>query len=411
MKELFEKARATSYKLMNLNTKVKNEALAAIARKLDEHRELIKTENAKDLKAGVEAGLSSSLMDRLKLDDKAINSMIKAVNEIKEQTDPVGSVVDGYKRPNGLYITKIRVPLGVVGIIYESRPNVTIDAAALCLKSGNVSILRGGKEAIHSNACLGKIMEEAIAEAGLPEGVVNIVPDTDRFRVTEMLQAKGYIDIIIPRGGAGLIKFCDENTCIPLVKHDNGICHVYVDKDADIEKALKIARNAKVQRPGVCNAAETLLVHEDVAGAFLPSFVECTSKDGLEIRGCERTLSFVDVKPATEEDWRTEYLDLIISIKVVSSMEEALVHINRYGSGHSEAIITENYTSARYFMDRADASAVFVNASTRFNDGGEFGLGAEIGISTQKLHCRGPMGAFDLTTTKYQVYGDGHIRE
>ncbi|QAR33560.1 glutamate-5-semialdehyde dehydrogenase [Geovibrio thiophilus] len=411
MKELFEKARSTSYKLMNLNTRVKNEALAAIARKLDENRELIKSENEKDLKAGLEAGLSSALIDRLRLDDKAIDSMIKAVNEIKEQTDPVGSVVDGYKRPNGLYITKVRVPLGVVGIIYESRPNVTVDAAALCLKSGNVSILRGGKEAIHSNTCLGKIMAEALAEAGLPEGTVNVVPDTDRFRVTEMLQAKGYIDIIIPRGGSELIKFCSENAHVPLVKHDAGICHVYVDKDADIQKALKIVRNAKVQRPGVCNAAETLLVHEDAAGAFLPVFAELTQKDGLELRGCGRTLAFIDVKPAADEDWSTEYLDLILSVKVVSSMEEALAHINRYGSGHSEAIITENYTSARQFMDRADASAVFVNASTRFNDGGEFGLGAEIGISTQKLHCRGPMGAFDLTTTKYQVYGDGHIRE
>jgi glutamate-5-semialdehyde dehydrogenase len=410
MLDVFQKAKNTSYTLMSLTTEAKDKALAAIARKLDEQRESIKIENSKDLKAANEAGLSSAMIDRLRLDDKGIDSMIKAVNEIKAQTDPVGSVVDGYKRPNGLYITKVRVPIGVVGIIYESRPNVTVDAAALCLKSGNVSILRGGKEAIHSNTFLGKIMAEALQEAGLPDACINVVPDTGRERIMEMLKAKGYIDIIVPRGGAELIKFCTENSLIPLVKHDAGICHIYVDKEADIAKALKIVENAKVQRPGVCNAAETLIVHNEIAQAFLPAFAELAEKVGLELRGCSKTLNFVSIKEATDEDWSTEYLDLILSIKVVSHINEALEHINKYGSGHSEAIVTENYTTARYFMDRADASAVFVNASTRFNDGGEFGLGAEIGISTQKLHCRGPMGAFDLTTTKYQVYGDGHIR-
>jgi glutamate-5-semialdehyde dehydrogenase len=410
VQELFKKARETSYKLMNVNTAEKDYALEVIAKKLDERREVIKSENAKDLKTGAEMGLSAAMMDRLELNDKRIDAMIKAVNEIKAQVDPVGSVVDGYRRPNGLYITKVRVPLGVVGIIYESRPNVTVDAGSLCLKSGNVSILRGGKESLHSNICLGGIMDEALQEAGLPAGCINVITDTDRSLIKDILKARKFIDIVIPRGGKALINFCTEHAEVPLVKHDDGICHVYVDADADMEKALAVTMNAKTQRPGVCNAAETLLVHKDAASAFLPEFQKLADCAGLELRGCAETLKIINVKPATDEDWATEYLDMILSVKIVSSVDEALAHIAHYGSGHSESIITENYTKARYFMDRADSSAVFVNASTRFNDGGEFGLGAEIGISTQKLHCRGPMGAFDLTTTKYQVYGDGHIR-
>ncbi|WP_022850219.1 glutamate-5-semialdehyde dehydrogenase [Limisalsivibrio acetivorans] len=411
MKDILAKAKQTSYELMNIRTSVKDDALGRIAQKLDESRDTVKEENRKDLEQGEKDGLSSAMMDRLLLDDKAIDGMIKAVNEIKAQTDPVGSVVEGYTRPNGLYITKVRVPLGVVGIIYESRPNVTVDAAALCLKSGNVSVLRGGKEAFHSNTVLGKLMAEAVSEAGLPEGCVNVVADTDRKRIKEMLTARGKIDIIVPRGGKGLIEFCTEHSLIPLVKHDDGICHAYVDRDAETAKALNIVMNSKTQRTGVCNAIETLLVHRDIAEDFIPALAQAASAERLELRGCEESLKHADMNKATDEDWSTEYLDMILSIKVVDSTEDAVKHINRYGSGHSETIITENYSTARYFMNAADASAVFVNASTRFNDGGQFGLGAEIGISTQKLHCRGPMGAFDLTTTKYQVYGDGQIRE
>jgi len=350
------------------------------------------------------------MIDRLLLDDKTIDGMIKAVNDIKAQVDPVGKVVDGFKRPNGLYITKVKVPLGVVGIIFESRPNVTIDAAALCLKSGNVSVLRGGKEAVHSNTYLGKLMKEAVSEAGLPEACVNIIEDTDRAVVMEMLKAKEHIDIMVPRGGKGLIDFCTEHSLIPLVKHDDGICHVFIDEHANIDMAAAIAVNAKCQRPGVCNAMETLLVHQSVAQKILPKLVSEYAKYDVELRGCERTAKIIKCKDATEEDWKTEYLDYILSIKIVSDISEAIEHINKYGSKHSESIVTENYTNSEMFLNMVDAAAVYVNASTRWTDGGEFGMGAEIGISTQKLHCRGPMGADDLTTTKYRVYGQGQIK-
>jgi len=411
MIEIFKAAREASYILMAQDSQIKDEVLKITANKLDEKREFIKKENEKDLEWGRENGLSDAMMNRLLLDDKTIDSMIQAVNEIIAQTDPVGSVVEGYKRPNGLQINKVRVPIGVVGIIYESRPNVTIDAAALCLKSGNVSILRGGKEAVHSNKVLGNIMKEALKEGGLPDACVNIIEDPDRNKMNEMLKAKDYIDIMVPRGGEGLIRYCTEHSLIPLVKHDKGVCHVYIDKDADPEKAIAIAMNAKVSRPGVCNAIESLIVHEAIAGCFLPELLKAYGDAGVEIRGCKVTQKIVNCKAATEEDWDTEYLDLIISVKTVAEMADAIEHINKHGSQHSDAIVTENYTSATEFMKKVDSAAVFVNASTRFSDGGQFGLGAEIGISTQKLHCRGPMGAFDLTTTKYMVYGDGHVRK
>lgn len=407
---MFKAAKEASYELMSMNSSIKDKALCSIVEKLDKNRSLIKSENAKDIEFAKENGLSQAMIDRLILDDKRIDAMITAVNEIKAQTDPVGKIVDGYKRPNGLYITKVKVPLGVVGIIFESRPDVTIDAAALCLKSGNVSILRGGKEAIHSNTCLGRLMKEALKETGLPDAAVNIIEDTDRAVVMEMLKAKEHIDIMIPRGGDSLIKFCTEHSLIPLVKHDAGICHVYIDEHADIDMAVSIAVNAKCQRVGVCNAMETLLINENVAESVLPKLEKAYAEYKCELRGCEKTQKIIKCIPATEEDWRTEYLDYILSIKIVKDVDDAVAHINKYGSKHSESIVTESYTNSERFLDRVDAAAVYVNASTRWTDGGEFGLGAEIGISTQKLHCRGPMGADDLTTTKYRIYGSGQIK-
>jgi len=410
LENMLKAAKEASYELMNKRSDVKDKALSAVAEKLDNSRELIKAENAKDIEYAESAGLSQAMIDRLVLDDKRIDAMITAVNEIKAQTDPVGKVVEGYRRPNGLYITKVKVPLGVVGIIFESRPNVTIDAAALCLKSGNVSVLRGGKEAINSNKCLGRLMKDALKETGLPEAAVNIIEDTDRAVVMEMLKAKDYIDIMVPRGGDSLIKFCTEHSLIPLVKHDAGICHVFIDEFADTDMAVSIAVNAKCQRVGVCNAMETLLVHQNIASKILPLLEKAYAEYNVELRGCERTQKIIKCVPATEEDWKTEYLDYILSIKVVDGLDDAVAHINKYGSQHSESIVTENYTNSERFLDMVDAAAVYVNASTRWTDGGEFGLGAEIGISTQKLHCRGPMGADDLTTTKYRIYGSGQIK-
>lgn len=410
LENMLKAAKDASYELMSKRSDIKDKALAAVALKLDSSRELIKAENAKDIEYAKSAGLSQAMIDRLILDDTRIDAMITAVNEIKAQTDPVGKVVEGYRRPNGLYITKVKVPLGVVGIIFESRPNVTIDAAALCLKSGNVSVLRGGKEAINSNKCLGRLMKDALKETGLPEAAVNIIEDTDRAVVMEMLKAKDYIDIMVPRGGDSLIKFCTEHSLIPLVKHDAGICHVFIDEWADTDMAVSIAVNAKCQRVGVCNAMETLLIHQNIASKILPLLEKAYAEYNVELRGCERTQKIIKCVSATEEDWKTEYLDYILSIKVVDGLDDAVNHINKYGSQHSESIVTENYTNSERFLDMVDAAAVYVNASTRWTDGGEFGLGAEIGISTQKLHCRGPMGADDLTTTKYRIYGSGQIK-
>jgi glutamate-5-semialdehyde dehydrogenase len=410
LENMFKEAKQASYVLMGVNTDVKDKALTLIAEMLDAKRAEIKEVNKKDLEYAKEAGLSNAMIDRLELNDARIDGMIQAVVDIRAQVDPVGKVVDGYKRPNGLHITKVKVPLGVVGIIFESRPNVTIDAAALCLKSGNVSVLRGGKEAVHSNTYLGRLMKEAVKQAGLPGACVNIIEDPDRAIVMEMLKAKDDIDIMVPRGGKGLIEFCTEHSLIPLVKHDDGICHVYIDEFADMDMAVAIAVNAKCQRPGVCNAMETLLVHRSVAETALKRLAEEYAKYNVEIRGCERTAEIIVCKDAVEEDWKTEYLDYILSVKIVDSIDDAIEHVNKYGSMHSESIVTENYTNSEKFLDMVDAAAVYVNASTRWTDGGEFGMGAEIGISTQKLHCRGPMGADDLTTTKYRVYGHGQIK-
>lgn len=410
MKQIFKDAKDAARQLMCATTLEKNTALEKIAEQLLNRKEEIYKANAIDVEAGKKNGLSASLVDRLILDEKRINSMVDGVKTIISQEDPVGIIENGFKRPNGLTIHKVRVPLGVVGIIYESRPNVTVDAAALCIKSGNVSILRGGKEAVHTNQILGQIIRDAVCQTGLPENAVFVIEDPDRTRIMEMLKAKNDIDIIVPRGGEGLIQFCTEHSLVPLVKHDKGLCHTYIDADADLEMAVSIAFDAKVDRPGVCNAMETLLVHKDIAPKVLPVLCKKYTDAGVELRGCTETVQLVPMTAATAEDWDAEYLDLILSIKVVGTIEDAITHVNLYGSMHSEAIVTENYSMSQQFLQAIDAAAVYVNASTRFTDGAEFGLGAEIGISTQKLHCRGPMGAYDLTTSKYQIYGSGQTK-
>lgn len=406
----FKKAKLASRKLMCATTAQKNTALQYIAEDILSRKDEIFKANAVDVEYAKEIGLSASMVDRLVLDEKRVKAMSDGVLTIMSQEDPVGTIEKGFQRPNGLVIHKVRVPLGVVGIIYESRPNVTVDAAALCIKSGNVSILRGGKEAVHSCRVLGEIITDALMRAGLPEYSVLIVEDSDRTKIMQMLKAKNDIDIIVPRGGEGLIQFCTEHSLVPLVKHDKGLCHVYIDSTANLEMAANIAFDAKVDRPGVCNAIETLLVHQDIAADILPSLCQKYVDAGVELRGCDAAVKLFKMIPATDEDWDTEYLDLILSIKVVGTIEDAIDHINTYGSLHSEAIVTDNFNRSQQFLTGVDAAAVYVNASTRFTDGAEFGLGAEIGISTQKLHCRGPMGAYDLTTSKYQILGTGQTK-
>lgn len=384
--------------------------LSNIAFLLNERREEIKEINKIDIKNAEDMELSSAMIDRLRLTDKEIDSMIKAVNEISMQKEVIGEVVSGSTRPNGLKIRKVRVPLGVAGIIYESRPNVTIDSAALCIKSGNGAVLRGGKEAVNSNKILAEIISDSLVKAGFSKDIIYFIKETDRNIIKDMAQAKGLIDVIIPRGGEGLINFVVDNARIPVIMHDKGVCHVFIDESAEYQQALSIAFNAKVQRPSACNAMETLLVHKNIAEKILPDIAEMFQDVDVDLRGCPETLKYVDCRPAIEEDYYTEYHDMILSIKVVDNVQEAVNHINKYGSGHSDAIVTADYNNAEKFLNEVDSAAVYVNASTRFTDGGEFGLGAEIGISTQKLHVRGPMGAEDLTTTKYLIYGSGQLR-
>lgn len=384
--------------------------LANIALLLNERRDEIKSINKLDIDNALNMELSSAMVDRLRLTDKEIDSMIKAVNEISMQKEVIGELVSGSTRPNGLKIRKVRVPLGVAGIIYESRPNVTIDSAALCIKSGNGAVLRGGKEVLNSNKILAEIISESLERSGFSKDIVYFIQDTDRNIIKDMAQAKGLIDVIIPRGGEGLINFVVDNARIPVIMHDKGVCHVFIDESAEYQQALSIAFNAKVQRPSACNAMETLLVHKNIAAKMLPEIAEMFQDVDVDLRGCPETLKYVDCRPANEEDYYTEYHDMILSIKVVDSIEEAVAHINKYGSSHSDAIVTTDYNNAEKFLNEVDSAAVYVNASTRFTDGGEFGLGAEIGISTQKLHVRGPMGAEDLTTTKYLIYGSGQLR-
>ena len=409
--EMAKDARAASVEMGKCSTNLKNQVLAAIARKLEEHAADIKAENAKDLERAKEMGLTDAMIDRLTISDQTIGSMVQGLNDVIKLEDPVGTLSHSWIRPNGLEVSRMRIPLGVIGIIYESRPNVTIDAAGLCLKAGNVVILRGGSEALASNQALAKIIGMALTEVGLPDKAVQVVPIRDRSAVNELLKQEAYIDLIIPRGGEGLIRFVVEHSKIPVLKHYKGVCHVYVDKDADLQMAMDISFNAKVQRPGVCNALETLLVHEAVAKTFLPKMAENFKTANVELRGCENTLKILpNITPATDADWPEEYLDLILAIKVVSSMDEAMAHMATYSSNHTEAIVTTDYERARQFVRQVDSSVVLVNASTRFNDGGELGLGAEIGISTSKLHAFGPMGVEELTTQKFVVFGNGQIR-
>lgn len=389
----------------------KNEALLAMAKALREKERLIVDANQQDLAEGEKKGLSKALLDRLLLNSKRIAEMAQGLEAIAALPDPVGEVVSMWTRPNGLQIGKMRVPLGVIGIIYESRPNVTVDAAGLCLKTGNAVILRGGSEAFRSNKAIASILREAVAAVGLPENAVQLVETTDREAVDVMLKMNQYLDVLIPRGGAGLIQNVVQNATVPVIETGVGNCHVYVDQGADLEMAKEIVINAKTQRPGVCNAMETLLVHAGEADKFLPALAKELLERGVELRGCPRTKALIaEALEATEDDWYTEFLDLILAIRIVDSMEEAIEHIAKYGTKHSEAIITKDYARARQFLQQVDAAAVYVNASTRFTDGYQFGFGAEIGISTQKLHARGPMGPVELTTFKYIIYGDGQIR-
>ncbi len=411
VKEMAKRAREVSRLLARLSTDTKNKALFEMADDLEKNQAFLIEENKKDLSAGEKAHLSSAMMDRLRMTPAVIQAMAKGLREVSRLPDPVGEIVKMWRRPNGLTVGRMRIPIGVIGIIYESRPNVTADAAGLCLKSGNAIILRGGSEAFHSNQAIVHILQKALNKADVPEEAVQIFSQTEREAIQEMLQLEEEIDLIIPRGGEALIRFVATHSKIPVIKHYKGVCHIFVDETADPEMALRICLNAKVQRPGVCNAMETLLVHERIAGGFLPKIAEALHKEGVELRGCPQARKILSgIKEAKEEDWYEEYLDLILSIRVVTGMEEALKHIATYGSLHTEAILTSDYQNAQRFLREANSSCVLVNASTRFNDGFELGLGAEMGISTSKLHAFGPMGLEELTTTKFIVYGEGQVR-
>lgn len=410
LNDILQNVKNASKKMATSSQIERKKLLENIALKLDERREEIKKANKIDIDNAKDMELSSALIDRLILTDKEIDGMIKAVREISMQKEVVDEIISGSTRPNGLKIRKVRVPLGVVGIIYESRPNVTIDSAALCIKSGNCAVLRGGKESINSNIVLSEIISDALESTGFSKDSIYLIKDIDRSIIKEIAQAKGLIDVIIPRGGENLINYVVDNAKIPVIMHNKGVCHVFIDESADYQDALSITFNAKVQRPSACNAMETLLIHKNAVDNVLVEIANMLQEVDVDLRGCPETLKLVDCRPAIEEDYYAEYSDLILAIKVVENIDEAISHINKYGSGHSESIITTNYYSAEKFLKEVDAAAVYVNASTRFTDGGEFGLGAEIGISTQKLHVRGPMGAEDLTTTKYMIYGSGQLR-
>lgn len=405
-------AKQAAAKLAVTSTAVKNAALLAMAAALEAQQSEILAANERDMTAAAAKGMKSSMLDRLKLTAERISGMADGLRQVAGLADPVGNVIDGKTLPNGLHITKIRVPLGVIGIIYEARPNVTADAAGLCLKSGNAVILKGGSEAMESNKTVAAILAQAAEGAGIPTGSIQFIDTSDRQAVQDLIHMNGLVDVVIPRGGAGLIQAVVRNASVPVIETGAGVCHTYVDKDADVEMAMKIAFNAKVQRPSVCNAMETLLVHKDIADKFLPMMLMMYNSSAVEIRGDEAVQEYSgQVHPATEEDWSTEYGDLRLSVKIVDSIEEAMAHIAKYGTGHSECIVTDNYQAARLFQYTVDAAAVYVNASTRFTDGNEFGFGAEIGISTQKLHARGPMALPELTSTKYLINGNGQVRK
>ncbi|MDC0664044.1 glutamate-5-semialdehyde dehydrogenase [Marinobacter sp. SS21] len=411
MAEVGEQARAAAALVARSTTAVRNQALLAMAEALDAARGELAMANGKDLEKGRENGLDPAMLDRLELTPARIDTMIEGLRQVAALPDPIGQITDMAYRPSGIQVGRMRVPLGVIGIIYESRPNVTVEAASLCLKSGNATILRGGSEAIHSNQAIAGCIARGLADAGLPEQAVQVIKTTDRAAVGELITMPKYVDVIVPRGGKGLIERISQEARVPVIKHLDGICHVYIDRFADAEKALKVAVNAKTHRYGTCNTMETLLLDQDVAADMLPALAEAFIAKGVELRGCERTRQVLpDLIAATEADWGEEYLAPILAIKVVDGLDGAIAHINRYSSQHTDSIITENYTRARRFLTEVDSSSVMVNASTRFADGFEYGLGAEIGISTDKIHARGPVGLEGLTSQKYVVFGDGHIR-
>jgi len=411
VKKFCMKAKAASRVLANIDTLVKNRALDAMARVLIKHTSYILRENKKDICIAQEKNVSAALIDRLSLNEARISAMAKSIREIADLKDPAGDLIETRRRPNGLLIKKVRVPIGVILIIYEARPNVTSDCIALCIKSSNAVILRGGSIAIHSNRAIFDVMNKEAIKCGLPKNAISLIRDTDKKTVDALLKQSGLIDLVIPRGGESLIKEVARVSRIPVIKHYKGVCHTYVDESADLKMALEICFNAKVQRPGVCNAMETLLVNRKIAGKFLPMIIRRLENAGVEIRGCDLTRKLVKgLKAATEDDWYTEYLDLVLAVKIVKDASEAIAHIMKYGSNHSDAIVTKNKKNADLFLKEVDSACVYLNASTRFTDGGEFGKGAEMGISTDKIHARGPMGLEELTSYKYVIYGNGQVR-
>ncbi|WP_141051404.1 glutamate-5-semialdehyde dehydrogenase [Aliarcobacter cryaerophilus] len=410
MKEFLQKAKESSRVVATLSTAIKNKTLLEFADALEENSYFIIEENIKDMKLARELDLSSAMQDRLYLNDSRIQDMANAIRQIASQTEPVGRVLDGWLTKDNLNIQKVSIPIGVIAIIYESRPNVTSDTAALCFKSGNVCVLKGGKEAENSNRAIAKIIQDVLEKNNLPKEIVSLLPDSSREGVAKLIVEDKYVDLIVPRGGEALIKFITQNSSIPVIKHDKGVCHTFIDKDANATKSINIVVNAKCQRPSACNSLETLLIHEEIASYILPGIQEELSAHGTILKGCPKTLGYIKIAPAKEEDFYIEYLENILNIKVVENLNEAIDHISKHGSGHSEAILSENYTAINKFLNEVDAACVYANASTRFTDGGEFGLGAEVGISTNKLHSRGPMGINDLTTFKYKIYGQGQVR-
>ena len=410
MKEFLQKAKQSSRVVATLSTAIKNKTLLEFADALEENSCFIIEENIKDMKLAKQLDLSSAMQDRLYLNDSRIQDMANAIRQIASQTEPVGRVLDGWLTKDNLNIQKVSIPIGVIAIIYESRPNVTSDTAALCFKSGNVCVLKGGKEAENSNKAIAKIIQDVLEKNNLPKEIVSLLPDSSREGVAKLIVEDKYVDLIVPRGGEALIKFITQNSSIPVIKHDKGVCHTFIDKDANATKSINIVINAKCQRPSACNSLETLLVHEEIASYILPGIQEELSAHGTILKGCPKTLEYIKIAPAKEEDFYIEYLENILNIKVVENLNEAIDHISKHGSGHSEAILSENYTAINKFLNEVDAACVYANASTRFTDGGEFGLGAEVGISTNKLHSRGPMGINDLTTFKYKIYGQGQVR-
>jgi len=410
MREFLAKAKECTQIVATLEGKRKNKILKEMAQALFDNGDFIIKENSKDMKLGKANNLDSALLDRLLLDKDRIRGIAKSLVDIASLKEPVGRILEGWVNDDNLRIEKVSVPIGVIGVIYESRPNVTSDVGALCFKSGNVAILKGGKEAENSNQAIAKILQDVLEKNGLPREIISLLPDSSREGVAKLIKEDKFVDLIVPRGGEGLIRYISQNSSVPVVKHDKGLCHTYIHKDADPQKALSIALNAKCQRPGVCNAMETLIIDKEIAKKFLPSIYKAFIDAGTKLKGCNATREFIFVELATEEDFNTEYLANQLNIKVVENIDEAIAHISKYGSGHSEAIITENYTASEKFLDVIDAACVYVNASTRFTDGGVFGFGAEVGISTNKLHARGPMGINELTTYKFKIYGNGQTR-